>query len=862
MRFVLFFVLLPRLRSIGFSALWSVCFLGFSSADEAGQGSKVPLSVQTVLKKHCFECHNAKNQESGLDLETSKDTFDGQRDFALWVKVHDRVQAGEMPPEGGLPPETRTLLTSELFPVLLSFDQARVAQEGRGVTRRMNRFEFENTLRDVLGAPWLQIKDILPEDGESERFNKVGEALDVSHVQMSRYLQAAEQALRSVLDAIATEQPTTIKRYYAREQPAFSRKLRFSVFNKSPERAVFPLIGNQADLHLLNNDDAPMTVGESDPERREQESFGVVASSYEPIEVRFDKFTAPVAGRYKLRFKTHTFWAGPSDGEKWWRPDREKISAGRRQEPVTFYSEMPPRQMRLLGGFDSFPDPTVQEREVHLLEGESIRVDAARLFRSRPSNWHNPLAEKDGMPGVAFQWLEVEGPIEERSLVESQRMLLGDWNPKLDASPPLSVASKLIGDFANRVYRRPIPIGEELRFIDLFKNAMQAGNSFRESLLASYSAILCSPEFVCFKEDPGRLDDHAVACRLSYFLWNSEPDTILRELAAQKKLNHPVVIREQVERMLGDPKSSRFVNAFLDYWLDIRKVNDTSPDETLYPDYYLDDLLADSSIEETRSFFTELIRSDLPIRNLVDSDFCMINERLATHYGIPGVEGIGIRRVSVPAGSPRGGLLTQASVLKVTANGTTTSPVTRGAWIMERIVGDKPPAPPPSVPAIEPDTQGAKTIREQLEKHRTLADCNSCHAKIDPPGFALENFDIFGAWRVRYRSLGKEGERMDGYGKNGQPFTFRSATHVDASGTWTNGTHFKDITDFKRILREEEKKIANNLVRQLTLYATGAKVRFSDRPEIHRMVEQTHGKQLGIRSIIHAIVQSPLFLQK
>ena len=263
----------------------------------------------------------------------------------------------------------------------------------------------------------------------------------------------------------------------------------------------------------------------------------------------------------------------------------------------------------------------------------------------------------------------------------------------------------------------------------------------------------------------------------------------MHKLAISNQLHQPEVLRAQTARLIADPKSKRFVDAFLDYWLDLRKNSATSPDAGLYPDYYLDDLLVESSTAETQLFFNELLQKDLPARNIVSSDFAMLNERLAAHYGLPPVAGVQLRRVALPADSVRGGLLTQASVLKVTGNGTTTSPVLRGAWDMERILSMPPPPPPPKVPAVDPDTRGATTIREQLDKHRKLASCSACHAKIDPAGFALENFDVMGGWRENYRALG-EGEHVSGIGKNGQAFAFHEGPAVDASRCCRMGAGF------------------------------------------------------------------------
>ena len=245
------------------------------------------------------------------------------------------------------------------------------------------------------------------------------------------------------------------------------------------------------------------------------------------------------------------------------------------------------------------------------------------------------------------------------------------------------------------------------RFLALFDDQFGKGYGFARSMLSAYTAVLSSPGFVFVEEKPGRLDDYALATRLSVFLWNSDPDDTLRALADRGELHRPEVLRAQTERMLNDPKSRRFVEAFTDYWLDLRKIDDTSPSTTLYNDYELDDPLKLAALEETRLFFAELLRADLPARNIVDSDFTFLNERLADHYGMPGVKGAKIRKVTLPADSVRGGLMTQASVLKVTANGTTTSPVLRGHWITERILGLRRRRPPP-VPSPSSRTSAAR----------------------------------------------------------------------------------------------------------------------------------------------------------
>ncbi len=865
--------------------------VGAAACALSGAGRAASFEAKPFLQNHCVECHDADTQKGGLDLTTLKFDPASPTNFTQWALIHDRVSSGEMPPKKKARPETAEL-SSFLPPLaasLSSVEQALIAKEGRATQRRLNRYEYENALRDLLHAPWLQVRDSLPEDGESHRFNKVGDALDVSHVQMARYLGAADYALRQAMATHVTRPETRTVRYYARDQRSYTGPMKFSVFNTAPERATFPVLGfkGQADVR---KGDAPITS--TNKELRELEGVGVVASAYEPIEPKFNQFKAPVAGRYKLRFNTYSVWVGPGPTNKWFIPNLDDISRGHRDEPITITAETPPRLLRHLGDFDATPEPSVHELEVYLLAGEVIRPDAGRLFRSRPGagRWQNPLAETNGQPGVVFRWMEVEGPIYDQWPTAGHKLLFGEMPlvaKKMDAktlrragetnrfgdrqfAPPTGVdviskkpmqdAEPLLREFLRHAYRRPTTEADVKRFLPVVQSALQKGNNFTDAMIASYTAVLCSPEFVYLEEKPGPLNDHALASRLAFFLWNSAPDDELRALATRGELRRPDVLRAQTERLLNSPKSRQFTDAFLDYWLDLRRINATSPDAELYSDYYLDDLIVESALEETQQFFAELLRGDLPARNLVASDFAMLNEKLAAHYGLPKVEGVALKKTSLPKDSVRGGLLTQAAVLKVTANGTTTSPVLRGAWIMERILGQKPPPPPPNVPAVEPDIRGAVTIRQQLDKHRNLEACAACHTKIDPAGFALESFDVLGGWRERYRAEGGTAEK--GLAKSGQKFAFHYALPVDASGELPDGRKFRDVREFKQLLLDDEKVIARNLARQLAVYASGAPVRFSDRAAIEEMLQRASSSHYGVRSIVHEIVQSELFRSK
>ena len=816
--------------------------------------SSMPPGLRDFLDRNCVSCHRTANAPAGLDLTALPYDLEDISTFSRWVRIHDQVRDGAMPPGGDivLKPSDRSAFLRIVGEPMKAQEQHRAKVTGRSVMRRLNRYEYENTLRDLFSAPWLQLKNMLPEDGIAQRFNKAGEALDISHVQMARYMETADHALRLVL--AASKEPEKKTRYYAREQKRFIGRMRYSPFNHHPERATIPILGFEVQPDVLA-EKVPITVGAGDPKTRELEGFATPAGTYVGNEFHFDEFTAPAGGRYHLTFNAFSIWihtiygAGlRSDKVEWWRPDRARTSRGRAIEPVSIYALSRGGEKRLLGSFDVNADPALHEMDVYLLPGEQILPDASRLFRSRPGFTGSPDATAEGMPGVAYRWMEVTGPIANVAAQESVRQFFSGDD-----------AGKSLRHFLARAYRRPAAQPEYDRYLQIINK--MAGQDLIEALIAGYTAVLCSPGFLYLEEEPGPLNGYALASRLSYFLWNGPPDDTLRSLAANNTLWKPDVLRAQVNRLLDNPNSSNFINAFLDYWLDLRKLSETTPDQALYPEYYLDDLLLESALQETQLFVGHLIRQNLPARLLVASDFTMLNSRLARHYGLPPVEGVAMRQVSLPRDSVRGGLLTQASVLKVTANGTTTSPVLRGAWIMERILGEPPPPPPPGVPAVEPDTRGATTIRQQLEKHRSMATCAACHNKIDPAGFALENFDVLGGWRDRYRST-EQGEPVKGIGKNGFTFAFRLSQPVDASGRLPNGAEFGNVVDLKRLLLKDEHKIARNFVSQLITYATGTPIRFADREEVERMLDATAAEGYAMRSLIHQIVQSTLFTNK
>jgi hypothetical protein len=365
-----------------------------------------------------------------------------------------------------------------------------------------------------------------------------------------------------------------------------------------------------------------------------------------------------------------------------------------------------------------------------------------------------------------------------------------------------------------------------------------------------------SPHFLLLREPDGLNDDYALASRLSYFLWSSMPDSELITLAEQGRLHEPETMRSQVERMLRDAKAAAFTENFAGQWLGLGSIDATMPDPTLYPEF--DDILKDSCVKEPLLFFEEILKNDMSLTHFVASDFAMINGRLAEHYGIAGIEGLSFRKVPLPPDGRRGGLLTMASTMKITANGTTTSPILRGAWVLERILGTPPPKPNVDIEAVEPDIRGATTIREQLAKHRERTECANCHALIDPPGFALESYDVIGGWRDRYRSIGKGDPAV----VNGRQMRYRNGPTIDPADVLLDGRRFRNIGEYKELLLTDRDQLARSLATKLLAYATGDEPTLADRAAIDSIVSHVRDKNYGFRSLIHEVVRSPIFQRK
>ena len=584
---------------------------------------------------------------------------------------------------------------------------------------------------------------------------------------------------------------------------------------------------------------------------------------YSPTEIT--QFRSSALGCYRIRVSAYAYQS---------------------DEPVAFrvYAEYGGSK-HLAGFYAANPKPTVVTLTTRLGFRKTIRVVP---FGTRISKWNAADSEKG--PGLAVQWVEIEGPIIEQWPPPSLNRVFGDLpievtnreamkrNRRLEplrevvSATPRQDAEEILQRLLPKIFRRPVMRQQLAPYLQIILSRIDSGYRFQKAVRVGLKAALCSPDFLFLPErsptsstqtsqsatKAAPLDDYQLASRLSYFLGSTMPDDELLKLASLGKLRDAETLRRQTERMLQDARAANFTENFVGQWLNLRDIDLTTPDRILYPEY--DELLRVSMVQETQLFFDELLTKNLSVLNFVDSDFAILNERLAKHYGIADVGGLELRKVALPADSRRGGVLTQASVLKVTANGTNTSPVLRGVWVLDKILGQPVPPPPANVPAVEPDIRCATTIRELLAKHRQIASCSSCHKNIDPAGFALESFDVIGGWRGHYRSVG-EGECVQ-VKVAGRSVRYKRGLPVESDDTLANGDRFRDIDEFKALLLKDKDQIARCVVEKLLTYSTGSGIQCADRDDVDAIVKRVKQQNYGLRSIVDEIIQSDLFQSK
>jgi hypothetical protein len=762
--------------------------------------------TEGFFKTHCFHCHGPEKQKGDLRLDTLPP---GAEEWQLVLEV---LENGDMPPKKEPRPdaaETATIVKS-----LTASLQGRM--EPPIALRRLNRVEYEMTVRDLLGID-VPLADLLPEDGRVQGFDNVADGLSLSPILMERYLEAANAAFEAAIRRI----------------PPLPAKTRRAVVvnNKDNQDSFAKKKGGVIKAH---------------------DSFVKFTPGWPPI--RIDEAHPIEDGLYRCRLAV---W--PHD------PGDRTLAAAIYAGPL-----FGPGKRRFMGMFDvtgTPDDPRIIEFETFLRDGETLHL-VPWIYPDHVT-WRDKHEKR---PGIGVVWVETHGPLDQSFPSISQQRLFGKsstlslepgepiWmrhrkgvkEHTVVSSTPAADAERIIREFAPRAFRRPVSPQSLDPYVRLTLDRLAKGRTFEQAVRAGVCAILCSPQFLLLnrEEEP---DDFTLASRLSYFLWSSMPDEELLDLAAKGRLSDPEVRHAQVERMLGSPKRERFVKNFTGQWLGLREIEFTSPSKKLFPEF--DPMLQESMVRETEGFFRHLLEHDLPVSNLIDSDFSLLNERLARHYGIPGVTGHEHSRVvKLPEDSIRGGILTHASIHKVTANGTNTSPVLRGVWLLDRIFARPVPPPPPGIPAVEPDIRGARSIRDQLEKHRADASCARCHDHIDPPGFALEVFNPIGGERSWYRSLG-EGKRIS----KREPYT--KGPDVENHGTFKNGRTFQSFEEFRNLLLSDEEMIIRSLASKLLIYASGRPLTLADRPSLEAVVQKSK-EAPGLKAMIHHLIDTEMFSRR
>ena len=765
--------------------------------------------ITPFIEEHCAKCHGENKQKGDLRLDTLSTDFTRAENAVIWRNVADMLTLGDMPPEEEPRPRADALLR-----VLKALDtEMRAAAKAQGsggriAIRRLSHSALDNTVKDLLGIN-LKLSENLPADPDLDGFDNLATTLDANPELVLKLQNNARKLARHALvigSDIRRERHFGIGEighgYNVEERNGFvvtssSRDRKHVMW---PEGYVVPQDGAYLVKITAFAGDLRTTLEERGIE------YTYLDESYEQSLKNRDR--------------------RPQDALRLVAIVAIQASEARHMDAAS----VPGRRV---GFFYVGNEVGSEAVEVRLKKGENVMIhyaSGAVLNRS-------PIARVGGEEMLVADLLhvkeiEVHGPLLESWPSGAQEKLLGKGTDVTSAG----IRSRM-EDFLFRSFRRPVPKSTVEKFLHLYRTGLEAGLSEVESMRNVVEGVLCSPRFL-FNHDAGDgRDAWALASRLSYFLWNSMPDDQLLDLAESGRLLRPNVIRQEVTRMLADKKSNRFVRDFTANWLQLKKIGDMRPDPKLYREY--DPLLEGFMREESELFFEQVLQRNMPVTTFLDSDFVFINDRLAKHYRIDGVRGGQFRTVELAADNPRGGLLGQASILKITSNGTRTSPVIRGVWILENILGDPPSPPPADVKPIEPDVRGASTIPEMLAKHREVESCNDCHKKIDAWGMGLEHFDAIGAVRSQYR--------------NGQP--------IEAWGELPGGS-FNGATELKKVLLSRADRFAQALTGKLFTYALGHPLSFAEHIAAEDIAKANLENAEGFKDLIHEICASPLFRGK
>jgi hypothetical protein len=786
-------------------------FLGILAACAAAQ------PPTAFLNRHCAACHSAKTASGGLSIHALPSTVEADRE--KWARILKRLEAGEMPPKGRPRPSAEDLRQVTQW-IAAGLDHGRAPLN----VRRLNRVEYNNTIRDLLGVD-LQPAAGFPQDDSAFGFDNIADALTVSPMLLEKKLAAAERIARAAIFGLEAKSRTT------RFEVAIPRRMEIT----NPVKVTAPRIYSMADYDVTGlSQPGAFHLRHHFPAGGEY-MFRVTGAGNRPAGSEEGQFTFWIDGQLVRQFPVkEVVMSGLERRPDFWEI-RARLSPGAHEIVAAFPRQFEGLPPRFRGPNPSTkpeppaPDPEKAFRALppgtppHKIEERRLAVERAR------EQLANPRFE-----GLAVMEVEITGPQAPHTSpsAESIRRIYSCGHAQAPHHP--GCARTLLHSLAARAFRRQVTTKEVDRLESLQSAAIARGGSFEEGLAVAVQAMLVSPDFLFRLETP---DAHSLASRLSYFLWSTMPDDELRKHADDGSIAQPATRAAEVRRMLADPKARALVENFAGQWLEIRRLESVQPDRDRFPDF--DDYLRWSMLQETERFLENLIRTDGSILDLIDGDYTFLNERLARHYGIAGVTGAAFRRVELKD-ARRGGILAHAGILTASSYATRTSPVLRGKWILENILNAPPPPPPPDVPSLDEQSVGsAASLRVQLEKHRANAVCASCHARMDPLGFSLENYDAVGAWRSH-----------DG------------KFPIDAKGALPDGREIDGLTGLHTVLRQDKDAFTAGLAEKLLTYALGRGLGRADEPAVKQIAAATAAADYRFSHLILAIVNSKPFLER
>ena len=780
-------------------SLWALLFAVNTEANAADGVAGFDQSVLPFIETHCLRCHNAQKQEGKFRLDTLPREFVDQATAQRWAEVVFRLNSGEMPPTKEPQPKPQELgaVVDWLSTRIQEGEAARMAQRGPVSHYRLSREEYGHTVYDLLGVYFdVNLPGAFNEDPRWHGFDRIGSLLTLSPSHVDRYFRAAETVLER---AFPDQEPTSQK---TRREASAGQGL------VGPVR--WPLWPGHGQ-HLV---------------------------------------TASMPGLYRIRIRLSALpsFKGRLPHLALWHHQLKRSIVGLdvdapEDKPTVIEIEtfLPEGQFNVMnespGMLADGQTPSVSQFPfVNTTDSRSNQPTAYRLFND---------AGQSIFPLLIVDWVETEGPILPAS---DQKKRAGLIPAQAD---DLKAARESLNRFVTLAWRRPVTDADLNRYIQLIESEVAAGETFRSAYRAAMVAVLSSKNFYYLEEGSPSLrrdtvNDWELASRLSYFLWSSMPDDELYGLAQQGTLHRPEVLRAQLTRMLADPKIGRFTESFSRQWLQLHRVGAFPPDASLFPDY--DKWLEQSMVQETTGYFGEVFSKNLPLREFLVSDWTMMNPRLAMHYGLPRPEVSSLQRVLLRPEEHRGGILTQASILSLTSDGTRHRPVHRGVWVSEAVFGRTPPPPPPNVEPLAPtpSDQPKATIRMQLESHATHATCASCHQKIDPLGFAFDNFDAIGRWRTSEQVPGGQG----------------ISPPVNASGQLMDGRSYNGSEEFKQLLAQDTDRFAEAFVEQLATYALRRVMTIDDTAQIKAITVASQKEEYKLRTVIENLILSDLFFKR